>query len=94
MPWTKGQLLWVRVGREPGGIILVMRKRLGKAVLRNRLKRRLRHACRELALPAEENLVVLAQQPATTSSFLRLRDELKCLVDRLAEHQTANSRQS
>ncbi|HJP33774.1 MAG TPA: ribonuclease P protein component [Candidatus Latescibacteria bacterium] len=80
MPWTKGQLLWVRTGREPGGVVFVLRKRLGKAVLRNRLKRRLRHACRELELPAEDSLVVLAQAPAAHSSFQRLREELAHLV--------------
>jgi ribonuclease P protein component len=80
MPWTKGQLLWVRAGREPGGVIFVLRRRLGKAVLRNRLKRRLRHVCRELNLPAQHSLIVLAQPPATTSSFQRLREELRGLV--------------
>ena len=83
MPWTKGQLLWVRAGREPGGVIFVLRKRLGKAVLRNRLKRRLRHVCRELDLPAEHSLVVLAQQPAGCSSFRRLRAEMMELLDAL-----------
>ena len=80
MPWTKGQLLWVRPGREPGSVIFVLRKRLGNAVRRNRLKRRLRHVCRELKLPAQEGLIVLAQPSATTSSFRRLRDELTGLV--------------
>ncbi len=80
MSWTKGQLLWVRAGREPGGVIFVLRKRLGKAVRRNRLKRRLRHVCRELKLPVQESLIVLAQPSATTSSFRRLRDELTGLV--------------
>ena len=80
MSWTKGQLLWVRTGREPGGVIFVLRKRLGNAVLRNRLKRRLRHVCRELHIPADESLVVLAQQQAASCSFERLRIELTQLV--------------
>ena len=83
MPWTKGQLLWVRSGREPLDVIFVLRKRLGKAVLRNRLKRRLRHVFRELDLPAQGCLIVLPQPAATCSSFQRLREELTGLVVRL-----------
>ncbi|MDA0334019.1 MAG: ribonuclease P protein component [bacterium] len=85
MSWTKGQLLWVRTGREPGGVILVLRKRLGKAFLRNRLKRRLRHVCRELNLPATESLVVLAQQQAASCSFQRLRVEMTQLLAGLGQ---------
>ena len=80
MPWTRGQLLWVRAGREPRGVIFVLRKHLGKAVWRNRLKRRLRHICRELDLPAQECLIVLAQPSAICASFQRLREELTRLV--------------
>jgi ribonuclease P protein component len=90
MPWTKGQLLWVRAGREPGGVIFVLRKRLGKAVLRNRLKRRLRHACHELDLPAEKSIVVLAQQQAACSSFRRLREELGRLLVGMDDRETTS----
>lgn len=80
MPWTKGQLLWVRVGRESAGVIFVLRKSLGSAVVRNRLKRRLRHICRDLPrrTPAE-SLVVFAQSPAASAAFPQLRDELSHL---------------
>ena len=82
MPWTKGSLLWVRDGREPNGTIFVLRKRLGTAVRRNRLKRRLRHATRELSVP-DAGLVILAQPPAVRSSFHALKVELGHLLARL-----------
>jgi ribonuclease P protein component len=87
MPWTKGRLLWVRAGREPGGAIFVLRKRLGKAVDRNRLKRRLRHACRDLnslqGLDQGRSLIVLPQPAAMLCSFDSLRQELTDLLSQV-----------
>ena len=78
------QLFTVYAAKRPtGGArlgITVSRRVSTKAVRRNRLKRRLRHACRELELPAEDSLVVLAQARAAHSSFQRLREELAQLV--------------
>ena len=88
-PWTKGERLWVRSGREPG-LIFVVRKRLGNAVRRNRIKRRLRHVCRLLHLAADDCLVVLVQPPATISSFQGLRDELTRLVAELHADDTVS----
>lgn len=85
MPWTKGTLLWIREGREADGVIFVLRKRLGTAVRRNRLKRRLRHAARDLALPASRSIVVLAQRGAVAASFAGLRHELARLLDQLPD---------
>lgn len=87
MPWTKGQLLWVRVGRESAGVIFVLRKSLGCAVVRNRLKRRLRHICRDLPhLTPEESLVVFAQPAAVSAAFGPLHDELSHLFASLESH--------
>ena len=82
MPWIKGQLLWVRPGREPEGAVFVVRKALGTAVVRNRLKRRLRHLYREQAA-RPGSLVVLAQGPAARSTYASLRQELCSLLARL-----------
>jgi ribonuclease P protein component len=81
MPWTKGSLLWIRAGRERSGAVFVIRKSLGNAVFRNRLRRRLRHICRELPRPAETSLVVFAQPAARATSFDELRTELTRLVN-------------
>ena len=90
MPWTRGERLWIKPGRDPG-LVFVVRKRLGHAVCRNRLKRRLRHLCRDLGWTADDSLVVLAQPAATTSSFQDLRDELTRLVALLPSDDGAAS---
>ncbi|MFC1526301.1 ribonuclease P protein component [Candidatus Latescibacterota bacterium] len=82
MSWIKGELLWVRPGREASGAVFVVRKLIGKAVVRNRLKRRLRHLYRECG-PVPGSLVVLAQKPAAASPYRVLRQELTDLLSRL-----------
>ena len=80
MPWSKGPLLWIRRGRAPSsGVVFVLRKSLGTAVRRNKLRRRLRHICRYLPSSAQ-GLVVLVQPTAAQSSFAALRTELARLV--------------
>ena len=80
--WTKGQNLWIRRSREPTDFILVVRRKLGKAVERNRLKRRLRSSHRSL-LPAPGCLVIFPQPTAIHTPFHILREELHQLVSRL-----------
>jgi ribonuclease P protein component len=61
----------------------VVSKAVGPAVTRNRVKRRLRHLCRERieALPPGSLLVVRALPPAAQSSYTDLAGELdRCLV--------------
>lgn len=82
MGWLKGRELWIRNGREASGFVLVIRRALGTAVARNRLKRRLRCICRELE-PYQGSLVILPQASAADTSFRVLRAELRDLVDRL-----------
>ena len=86
MPWSKGSLLWVRRGREPSGLVLILRKSLGTAVLRNRIRRRLRHICRQLP-DQTSDLVVLVQPSAAGSSFAALRAELTRLVQTLEDKE-------
>ena len=86
MPWTKGSLLWVRRGRAPSGLVLILRKSLGTAVLRNRIRRRLRHICRQLPNQTSD-LVVLVLPPAGGSSFAALRAELIRLVQTLEDKE-------
>lgn len=82
--WIKGRTLWIRYGWETSGTIFVVRRALGSAVKRNRLKRRLRAICRELtSLPG--SLIVFPQPSATEIPFRSLQEELKELVSRLEE---------
>lgn len=82
MAWIRGDLLWIRQGRETSGLVLVTRKALGTAVCRNRLKRRLRHIYRECGT-IDGCLVVLSRPACVASSFAVLREEYSCLVSRL-----------
>jgi ribonuclease P protein component len=67
------------LGRESGGLVLVMRKSLGTAVLRNRLKRRLRAAKLECP-PISGSVVVLPQPAAARAPYRDLREELAGLL--------------
>ena len=83
MAWIRGHFLWIRLGRESQRQVFVVRRKLGNAVLRNRLKRRLRHICRKHPfLP--RNLVVLCQLPAIEAPFDELERELESLVPKLS----------
>lgn len=81
--WLKGQDLWVRVGRRGDqGTIFVVRRALGTAVKRNRLKRRLRSICREIG-PTSVHVVVLPLPSSVKQQYRYLRDELEDLLSRL-----------
>ncbi len=55
-------------------------KRLGKAVLRNRIKRRLRESTRELPSRTGWDVVLIARQGASTATYKTLRDALRDLM--------------
>ena len=53
-----------------------------KAVMRNKIRRRLREALRSLPLIEGRDIVVVARLPATTTDFQTLRTELGKLLGR------------
>ena len=72
----------MRPGREESGVVLVVRKILGTAVDRNRLKRRLRSLCREWE-GGGGSVVVMPQLSAEGASYADLGRELDELRSRL-----------
>jgi ribonuclease P protein component len=57
-------------------------KRVGNAVKRNQVKRRLRDAARRMALAGNWDIVVVARPPAATASFAALQSALDDLLRR------------
>ena len=57
-------------------------KRVGNAVVRNRIRRRLREAVRALPLREGWDIVFLARPAAATSDFQSLKAEMRSLVER------------
>ena len=60
----------------------VVSKRLGKAVARNRLRRRLREGVRPLTVRPGWDVVLLARPPAATATYQQLREALVDLLTR------------
>jgi len=60
----------------------VVSKRLGKAVVRNRMRRRLRESLRPLAVHSGWDLVFLARAPAAAVTYEQLREALVELLSR------------
>lgn len=67
----------------------VVSKAVGGAVVRNRVKRRLRHAMRErvAGLPSAAVLVVRAQPAAAATSYPELLEDLDRCLDRVRAEQ-------
>ena len=84
MNWVKGGSLWVRHGREKQGTTIVVRRKLGNAVNRNRLRRRLRSLCLKNKKDIPPSLVIFCQPSATQTAFSELEQELKALLSKLA----------
>ena len=64
-------------------------KRVGKAVIRNRIKRRLREAARALSPKAGFDVVVIARDPAATADYKALYGALRSLLSRAALNEKA-----
>jgi len=60
-------------GREVTRFGFIVSRRLGKAVARNRVKRRLREVCRQLPLRPGWDIVIIAREPAKTADFWELK---------------------
>jgi ribonuclease P protein component len=60
----------------------VVSKRVGKAVVRNRLKRRLREGLRPLAVQPGWDLILLARPLAARASYHELREAIANLLSR------------
>ena len=79
------QLLVLRVlpnDRETTRFGFVVGKTVGGAVVRNRVKRRLREAARGLAVKPGFDLVIGARKPAAEATFDALRGALAALAER------------
>ena len=83
----KHRLAVLHVARAPDGVTRIgfsVSKKIGNAVVRNRVKRRLRHQAIAIVsrLPAGSRLVVRALPPAADLTGAQLGEELTSLVDR------------
>jgi len=58
--------------------------RLGNAVKRNRVKRRVREASRAAAMPAGADIVIVARAAAAGATFERLQESVRGLFNRAA----------
>jgi ribonuclease P protein component len=84
MSWIRGANLWVRHGREQQATIFIVRRKIGSAVTRNRLRRQLRTICRWHRKDIPKSLVVFCQPSAPQAVFSDLEQELKALLSKLA----------
>jgi ribonuclease P protein component len=87
-PLISGHLL-VRPSDEPARIGFVVSKKVGKAVVRNRVKRRLRHLARARleSLPGGSLLVLRANPRAATARQEDLAAELDLVMAALLRRQ-------
>ncbi len=68
----------------PAQVGLIVSRAVGNAVVRNRVKRRLRHQVKPLLerLPAGTTIALRAQPAAADASSAELAEELRTLLDR------------
>lgn len=79
----RGRFLSLRLGRNREGVVRVgfaIAKRLGKAVERNRLRRRLREAVRLSPVAPGWDILVIAREDAVHQGYHTLKAELEGLL--------------
>lgn len=81
--------LAARQDPAPAAVTVIASRKVGSAVTRNRAKRRLREAVRQVTLPAGADVVVVARGAALTAPLPDLVGELEALVRRVAPHPEA-----
>jgi len=81
--------LRARGDQGPGRVTVVAGRKLGGAVVRNRAKRRLRAALREVTVPRGTDVVVVARPASLTARYDQLRDELAALLAPRAGREAA-----
>lgn len=79
-------------GVSPARVGFTVSRKVGNAVVRNRVRRRLRELARHHAscLSSSFDYVVIAAPAAATATFARLRDELGTLLERAARTMDAS----
>jgi ribonuclease P protein component len=87
---TRGRAGVVRVthrpGVDPAAVAFAVGKLVGTAVVRNRVRRRLRAAVREVGL-ADGTWLVAVAPPAATATYQQLRDDLAAAAASLGERR-------
>lgn len=79
----RGQFLSLRLGRNQEGVVRVgfaIAKRLGKAVERNRLRRRLREVLRLSTVAPGWDILVIAREDAVHQNYHALKVEVEGLL--------------
>jgi ribonuclease P protein component len=82
---NSGRLMAVRSVANEGPLsryAYAISKRVGKAVVRNKVRRRLREALRSLPIREGFDIVITARPEAALSSYQDLRSELALLLQR------------
>ena len=64
---------------------LVVSKQCGGAVIRNRIKRRLRHAAKDLHLQPGNDYVIIASSQVAEAPYRRIQGWLRRAVEELAD---------
>jgi ribonuclease P protein component len=70
---------------------LTVSRRVGKAVVRNKIKRRLREILRQMCLPSGWDLIIIARNPAANADYNTLGKSVVKLLNRaglfMGEHE-------
>lgn len=76
---------WSRERRAaglPGRVAVIAGRKVGNAVTRNRAKRRIRAALRDVHVPAGLDVVVIARGPATSAPYPELVEQVSTGIGR------------